>query len=204
MRAPQFDLAEAHLHLRPPRRAARLSGHLQLETAGNRKPVARGKQRIAVGQRAVLRRACEQVQPGRTRPRPALVNVGLAVTDHGDQFSSGQHRFGCCDPVLPALRFLGRHRPLAACCRNLATTHPQLGPGQPETAPAIGRDRQQRVQKQPLVGAVADRTQAVRAPGMALEPARDGSLRPADRPARRHPGSAPPGSPDHCAESGRA
>ena len=70
---------------------------------------------------------------------------------------------------MPALRLLGRQRSLAAFCGDLAATHPQLGPGQPEAAPAIRRDRQQRVQKQPLVNAIANRAQPPRAPRMALK-----------------------------------
>ena len=169
VRAHQLDLAEAQLDRRAPRRAARLSGYFQLVTVGNRQPVAGGKQRIAVPQRAVLRRSCEQVQVGRTRPRPALVNVGLTVADHGDQLGSSQHRLGGGDAVLPALGFLCRHWPLAASGRDLAATHPQLGPGQPEAASAIRRDRQQRVQKQALVKAIADRAQPPRAPRMSLK-----------------------------------
>ena len=111
------------------RGAAWLSGHFQLETVGDRQPVAGGKQRTAAPHRSVLRGADEQVQVGRTRPRPALVNVGLTVADHSDQFGSSQYCFGGGDPVLPALRLLGRQRSLAAFCRDLAATHPQLGPG---------------------------------------------------------------------------
>jgi len=113
--------------------------------------------------------SCERVQVGRTRPRPALVNVGLTVADHGDQLGSGQHRLGGGDAVLPALGFLCRHWPLAASGRDLAAPHPQLGPGQPEAASAIRRDRQQRVQKQALVKAIADRAQPPRAPRMSLK-----------------------------------
>ena len=169
VRAHQLDLAEAQLHLRATRRAAWLSGHFQLKTVGDRQSVAGGKQRIAASHRSVLRGAHEQVQVGRTRPRPALVNVGFTVADHSDQFGSSQYCFGGGDPVLPALRLLGHHRSLAAFRRDLATTHPQLRPGQPEAVPAIRRDRQQRVQKQPLVNAIANRAQPPRAPRMALE-----------------------------------
>jgi hypothetical protein len=70
VRAHQLDFAEAQLELRAARRAARLSGYFQLVTVGNRQLVAGGKQRSAAAQRAVLRGACEQVQVGRTRPRP--------------------------------------------------------------------------------------------------------------------------------------
>ena len=169
VRAHQLELAEAQLHLRATRGSAWLSGHFQRETVGDRQPVAGGKQRIAAPHGSVLRGADEQVQVSPTRPRPALVNVGLSVTDYRDQFGSRQYCFSRGDPVLPALRLLGRQRSLAAFCRDLTTTHPQLRPGQPKAAPAIRRDRQQRVQKQPLVNAIANRAQSPRAPCMALE-----------------------------------
>src|SRR5271169_7082723 len=84
--APQFDLAEAHLHLGPTLWAARLPGHGKLVTQYGRQPTACGEQRIATDQRAVLCGSGQQMQVGRTWPGPALVNVGLAVVDHRYQF----------------------------------------------------------------------------------------------------------------------
>src|SRR5271167_365485 len=168
-RAHEFDLAEAHLHSGPAGWAPRLSGHLKLVTEADRQPVALGEQQLTADQRAVLRSAGEQVQVGRTWPGPALVNVGFAIADHRHQFGRAQNPLGRRDRVLPALRFLLPDRPLAACRLDLPAAHPQLGPSQPETALAVRLDRQQRVQKQPLVGAIADRAQPMRAPGMALK-----------------------------------
>ncbi len=140
----------------------------QARSTGWPQPVAYREQTIAAGELAVLRGARQEVQMGRARPRPALVNVGFAVADH----SPARRR--------PAPARLRRPPPASAAIPSApsaagaahwrrAGPHPQLGPGQPETAPASRLDRQQRVQKQPLVGAVADRAQPPGAPGMALE-----------------------------------
>jgi hypothetical protein len=138
-------------------------------TQSDRQPIALGKQRTAAEQRAVLRNAGQQVQLGGTRPGPALINVGFAVADHRHQFGPAQNPLGRRDPLLPALRFLLPDRPLATGRLDLSPAHPQLGPCRPETALAVRLDRQQGVQKQSLVGPIADRTQPMRAPGMAPE-----------------------------------
>ena len=159
LRPAQTHRAEAQgdrglpLRPRPARRHADRGAVLFLPA-----PHPRGQQ-AAVGQRAILRRAAQQM--GRRRIlREQAINIALAVHHRRDLRRRAQQVGRHLRPVQPAARLLLLRRP-AAPVRHLARGAVQHGAVQHTDHPAIGRiHRQDRMQEQADIRAVAARAEA--------------------------------------------
>ena len=142
------------------------------------------KQLPAIVKRPVLRRPHQEMGPLAALGEEP-VDVTLAVGNHGHHVSPVQHIGGGVQPVQPALRFLVLQRPGLAV-RHLASgaVH-YLRTRKPDDAAMLGIHRDQRMQEQPDVRAIAHRAEALLAPHMGLEVDLAGILDGQHMPARR-------------------
>jgi len=157
-RSADFDPAEAHDQRRAPGTAfSKPCWEIDLVARDLAPPIQRREQSTAIGQHTILARPAQQMSIGVRQAHPLLVDIAFAIGHDGDPCGRCAEQFlGGIGADQPAVGFLFFDRQRAVIGRLCFLASPNLRVNEAQAGAVIGIHRQNRMQEQPDVGAVAD------------------------------------------------